>query len=667
MFPKVLPWIPLLVGVVAWGCLESNPQPSPFGQDVTYTQPDDSAIGGSDLLADLVAPSADVPTESDEGPSEDWGDALAGDVNVCDTMADSAGECVDLLDDLGDVGDLGDLSDASDDLPDQPDLGCDSTDGGCPDLSDTWDVEEDLVPPQPWRSQLYPEGWTPGFADAEGRFLHDFSYAGYHHSQVAVPAVAGPLFSVADYGADPTGQLDATAAIQTAIEAAGAAGGGVVFFPTGLYRCDGLLVVTQSHVVLRGQGPDLSRVFFTKWDGMGLKTHLTFQGNPAKSAEWLLAVDGQNQSTDLYVEDASGLQPGDDISIGWVITPEFIADHQMTGVWQAFNLTWQPFFRRQVVAVDTGVAPNRVVVDVPLRYPALLRDQASVRRETGYLEEVGIEHLGIASAVEWEQAWANQRSNVVTLSGVKDGWVIDVASFVPPVAPLEGPGAGFHLQGGGVKILASKRVTVADCTLQKAQNRGDGGSGYLFEISMSNEILVRDCIGSEGRHNFIQNWGFGTTGCVWQRCHSQGGLAVPFPEYPEIGTIGYSEFHHSLATANLIEQCTLDDGWKAVNRQSESTGAGLTAAQNVFWNNLGQGSLFSRQFGWGYVIGTQGALKVFTNLDGMGTQEGEGSAPEDYVEGVGQGELLQPQSLFEDQFQRRTGLLPWPGPTSAGF
>src|SRR5690348_15837769 len=30
-----------------------------------------------------------------------------------------------------------------------------------------------------WRSALSPEDWTPAFTDAEGRFLHDFSYAGY--------------------------------------------------------------------------------------------------------------------------------------------------------------------------------------------------------------------------------------------------------------------------------------------------------------------------------------------------------------------------------------------------------------------------------------------------------------------------------------------------------
>ena len=60
---------------------------------------------------------------------------------------------------------------------------------------------------EPWRSSLYPKDWRPGYADAQGRFLHDFSYAGYHRGERALPDVAGPVFDVtaAPYGADASG------------------------------------------------------------------------------------------------------------------------------------------------------------------------------------------------------------------------------------------------------------------------------------------------------------------------------------------------------------------------------------------------------------------------------------------------------------------------------
>ena len=38
-----------------------------------------------------------------------------------------------------------------------------------------------------WESTLYPKDWEPGFADSEGRFLHDFSYAGYHRGEIPIP------------------------------------------------------------------------------------------------------------------------------------------------------------------------------------------------------------------------------------------------------------------------------------------------------------------------------------------------------------------------------------------------------------------------------------------------------------------------------------------------
>ncbi|OBZ14943.1 hypothetical protein A8L34_13765 [Bacillus sp. FJAT-27264] len=39
----------------------------------------------------------------------------------------------------------------------------------------------------PWRSSLYPENWTPGYTDAQGRFLQDFSYAGYWRGEKTIP------------------------------------------------------------------------------------------------------------------------------------------------------------------------------------------------------------------------------------------------------------------------------------------------------------------------------------------------------------------------------------------------------------------------------------------------------------------------------------------------
>lgn len=508
----------------------------------------------------------------------------------------------------------------------------------------------------PWRSALYPEDWTPSFSSGEGLFLPDFSYAGYHNGEAEPGSMAmgAALDVVAQYGADPTGSGDSTAAIQGAIAAAESAGGGVVQIPEGLYRLDGVLTVSASSIVLRGAGPDKTRLFFTKDTGLDFAAHIQIHGAPESDLEIPLSSSAESRSFQIEVADAQDLDPGDDIEVGWVITPEFIEEHGMTGTWEAFNDTWQPFFYRSVKSIDRTSTPHRVTIDVPLRYPVKTRDKASLRRMTGYLREVGVEGLAVSNATTFDAAWAQSQVHAIDLIGVDNAWVREVHSFSSPLAPMTGDGAGAHLQSSGILIKGSKRVTVESSKLGYAMNRGGGGNGYLFEMRQSGELLFRDCEATAGRHNFIQNWGFGMTGSVWLRVRSAEGKSL-IEEGSNVGGTGYSEFHHSLATANLIDASVFDDGVSIVNRNNESTGAGHTGTQNVFWNTKGSGVLRSLQFGAGYVIGTEG-LEVITASDtpliGLGT------SPDDYTEGLGSASSLTPPSLYEDQLKKRLSPAP---------
>lgn len=524
------------------------------------------------------------------------------------------------------------------------------------DLSPLSDATDDAGwPPGPWRSELYPADWSPGFAAPDGRALVDFSWAGYRNGEEP-PVIAGPTFNVVDYGADPTATTDSQPAIQAAIDAASVAGG-VVEIPAGTFRVDDTLLVAASNIVVRGRGPAASRLWFTRSAGMSNRAQLTFRGSMTTVSEELLLVDAARGARVITVASADAFRVGDDVVLGWNITPQFIAEHEMTGVWTAFNDTWQPFFRRQVVAVR----PGEIELDLPVHYPALTRDGAAIRHQGGLLREVGVEGLGFADAVDWAQAWAEVQVHVIELDGVADGWIRDVESFPSPGAPASGPGADAHLQNGGIIVRSSKRVTVADSRMELAQNRGGGGCGYLFEVRQSSEVLFRDLVGRAGRHNFIQNWGFGASGIVWLRVHSSEGRTFLARDVTTSGT-GDSEFHHSLAMANLIDSSTFEDGFSALNRKDESTGAGHTATETVFWNITGGGRVRSYQFGFGYVIGTSPGLSVLTDMptdDPVAREQLESlgpwtaSWPVDWVEGRGHGADLQPRSLYEDQRARR--------------
>jgi hypothetical protein len=279
-----------------------------------------------------------------------------------------------------------------------------------------------------------------------------------------------------------------------------------------------------------------------------------------------------------------------------------------------------------------------VTLDVPLRYAAKIRDGASLRVVRGLLSEVAVEHLGVGNAVAEAAAWAENQVHAIEFSGVKDAWIRNVASFSPPLAPADDPPP--HLASGGIIVRYAKRVTVADSRMELAQHRGGGGNGYLYEVRQSSEILFRDCTGRRGRHNFIQNWGFGATGCVFLRCESLDGEALNEFLGFVVAVVGASEYHHSLATANLVDGGRTTDGWAAANRGLESSGAGHSATECVFWGVTGTGFIRSAQFGPGYVIGTGPTIRIISSGD-------------DFVEGAGRAADLDPPSLYEDQFARR--------------
>lgn len=504
------------------------------------------------------------------------------------------------------------------------------------------------APAYAWRSILYPDNWTPATEDSQGRFLHDFSYAGYRNGSEKLPLTTKQpvINAVKDFSADNTGAADATSAIQQAIDQAGRTGS-TVFLPEGLYRCDGILKITKPGTIIRGAGPEKTRVFLSKHQDMRGKSHITFQGSVKDGPDIKLVKDAKNLSFSVTVRTTNGLSVGDDISVGWVITDDFISRHNMTGTWKSFNGKWRPFFRRTITGISKTGEDYQVHVDVPLRYDALIKDQASIRKETGYLTECGIADLAISNAVNWNDAWSQARVHIIGFRNVKDCWASNIKSFASPL-----PGAKeYHVQDCGILVVSSKRVTISDCRMEKAQNRGSGGCGYLFEISSSNEILTRDCQAVNGRHNFIQNWDFGTTGCVWLRCHSKGSAQIKTKNLP-IPIPADCEYHHSLTMACLVDQCILEDGWYGGNRRDWSSGAGITVTQSVYWNTGGGGRIRSWQYGNGYIIGTDD-IKILT---GLGDSSAKGTEPVDYIEGPDKGRELTPQSLYEDQLKQRLKL-----------
>jgi len=77
--------------------------------------------------------------------------------------------------------------------------------------------------------------------------------SGTYLTSAAAAAEYASVFNVRGYGAIGNGSTDDTAAIQAAIDAAFAAGGGVVWFPQGIYKTTNTIIV-KSGVSVRGAG-----------------------------------------------------------------------------------------------------------------------------------------------------------------------------------------------------------------------------------------------------------------------------------------------------------------------------------------------------------------------------------------------------------------------------
>lgn len=529
-------------------------------------------------------------------------------------------------------------------------------------------------------SLIYPKDWTPGYesvrtSDNEKLFLQDFSYAGYKNGEELIPT---PDVSVTFSGKND-GSVDVSAELQKAIDDLGATGGGVLFIPEGLYKLNSGITISKSNIIIRGAGQGKTKLFFENVSTAAIKAYPGYakyvdedEDNEQYSlvSGWELTSDAKLFDQYVQVENSAGLQAGDDIFISWQITQAFKDEHKSGSFWYHVDLgDYAEFFRRTI----TKVEGNKIFFKVPLRYDINdTRDHAKIRKLTdwrAYLSGVGLESFSISNATgDLDKNWndGKNQEEAISLDGCRDCWVRSIDSF----ASYENH--DYHVRSHGIVIVNSMRVTVDNCVMQKAEHLGSGGNGYLFQIVRSNEILVKNSTAIKGRHNFSINWDFGSSGNVFFNVKSSGGRVCDTLNQLKTNTCndGDMDLHHSLHIANLFDNVEMDDAISILNRQDWSQGAGMTGTQNVIWHTTGTGKINSYNFKMGYVIGSDASTTVNTSPDvnewgfpGWDKTHNsnndfyfsEDTAPDDYVELIGEVDKLSPKSLYVDQLKRRLG------------
>lgn len=518
---------------------------------------------------------------------------------------------------------------------------------------------------QEWRSTLYPENWTPG--NSTGKFLHDFSYAGYHRGEVPIPSPSLRIFDVsqAPYLADLSGNQSASEAIQAAIGDAEKAGGGIVFLPAGSYRLSLLkegsscLRIQSNNIILRGAGADKTFLFC---DNYQMRAKSVILVKPADASSWYVtgnnndsspaSVDIAGESLEIPVESPEKFNVGDTVIVRSDLTDRFIQELGMTGKWTIENMKGRSLvFYRKILEVNPS---NKTLkIDAPTRYPLLKIDHARVIKIPDKLiKESGLEDFSIGMNQHPGAGFGDSddtkpgtggyevhQSFGIFIDATENCWVQRINSYAPA-----GNRPEVHFLSNGLKFTRSRFITIKDCNLKFTQFKGGGGNGYLYTLQ-GQEGLIHKCTAEGGRHNYD----FGnmtSSGNAIVDCLTKNGR-LP------------SDFHMFFSVSNLIDNMTCDgDFLEAKYRPFGGTPEhGITTSQSVFWNTHGlkyvpspfeyagkmhnrpQILVESKQFGDGYVIGTRGPANAVDSKN--------------FVEGVGKGETLVPRSLYFDQLERR--------------
>lgn len=239
-------------------------------------------------------------------------------------------------------------------------------------------------------------------ADPAQRPFIDFSWAGAHYGEQAIAPVNTTIFKVADHGAVPGDAQDDTDAIQRAIDAAGAAGGGIVQFESGTYLLNSgptpkRLIVSASNVVLRGATPGQTHFKMVNalapanpkqlWAAPALVTFTphTDKAGPARTVR----EPARMGDTRLALSSTSGFKPGDFVRIEMQSTAanaSYLEGKPTRRIWNAINNKGVKVSEmHEVASIDGRVlhlkTPLTTAIDPG--FPWVVR-KASVLRNVGF-------------------------------------------------------------------------------------------------------------------------------------------------------------------------------------------------------------------------------------------------------------------------------------------
>jgi hypothetical protein len=270
--------------------------------------------------------------------------------------------------------------------------------------------------------------------------LPDFSYAGYHSSEIQPPVVP-QVANVKDFGAVGDGKADDT---QAFLDALAKVKTGAIFIPEGRYKITQILTMSRSGVVLRGAGSSKSVIYCpTSLTEIKPNWGATTGGKRTSNYSWsggLLRVQGNFQSKQLATVTASAKRGAQVLTVsstesfqaGQVVELRLVDDEDKSLT--KYLYSGQPGdisnfkgAKSSFVATLLGVDENTITFDRPLRFDVELTWQPTIRQFEPTVSEVGIEELGFDFPVRnYEGHFSELGFNAITMVNVAHCWVRDV-------------------------------------------------------------------------------------------------------------------------------------------------------------------------------------------------------------------------------------------------
>lgn len=353
----------------------------------------------------------------------------------------------------------------------------------------------------------------------ETPFLPDFSYAGYHFSERAIPDVSGrAFFDVTEYGAVPNDKRYDDAAIQKAIDAAEATpGGGVVFFPPGKYLIspdsdpDKGIRISASHIVLKGSGAGEGGTELFQ-DSMRIGKRQVHFRPVSPDGEKLAVITKEAPRESFWVEvaDASRLKAGQDVVIRhqseeytrWYFDPLPLAPawKRLFGKNGGMNI-------REIHTIEK-IEGNRVKFKNPLHLTIKLVNS----KDFALYSYVSLEECGIEDIL-FTGNWANYPENFVHhKNAIHDsGWCAVSMEYVKNswIRNCE-----FRSLNESVFMRAAYGVSVLNTVFsgKKGHSTVHARTGY--------GVLIKDCRFESDTHHG-PGTGYGGAGTVVTQCSMQ--------------------------------------------------------------------------------------------------------------------------------------------------